>query len=137
MLMGLNSPHPPAPAASLYPHAHTHIPARFVHKNIHTFPIFLSIFFWAGVYRDPEEAAAVMETAGAETLSVFPSEIPPGAVRLSAAEEVCGISGGEGWMQWPEQEHSKWEQCVSEGGVGSAGFRATFREGGGLEKLQQ
>jgi len=42
-----------------------------------------------------------METAGAETLSVFPSEIPPGAVGLSAAEEVRGVSGGVGWMLCP------------------------------------
>lgn len=74
-----------------------HIPARFGQKNIHTFPIFLSLFFfWAGVYRDPEEAAAVMETAGAETLSVFPSEIPPGAVRIPAAEEVMWNLGRGG-----------------------------------------
>lgn len=76
----------------------------------------------AGVYRYPEEAAAVMETAGAETLSVFPSEIPPGAVRLSAAEEVHGISGGEGWMQQLEgdrQEHLEWVRCLPTGRDGS------------------
>lgn len=101
----------PAPAAFLYPHSDVHIPAGFVQKNYSYISYFSLSFFWggAGVYRDPEEAAAVMETAGAETLSVLPSEIPPGAVRLSAAEEVRGISGGEGWMQRPEQEHSKWE----------------------------
>lgn len=67
--------------------------------------LFFSPFFSGGgpgVYRDPEEAAAVMETAGAETLSVFPSEIPPGAVRLSAAEEVRWFLGRDGWKQQPE-----------------------------------
>lgn len=92
---------PPASAAFLHTHTHMHILARFVQKNIYMFPIFLSfVFFWGGgpgVYRDPEEAAAVMETAGAETLSVFPSEIPPGAVRLSAAEEVRWFLGRDGW----------------------------------------
>lgn len=64
------------------------------------FLFFSLLFFFGGgpgVYRDPEEAAAVMETAGAETLSVFPSEIPPGAVRLSAAEEVRWFLGRDGW----------------------------------------
>lgn len=102
-----------------------HIPARFV-QNINTFPIFLCLFFWggAGVYRDPEEAAAVMETAGAETLSVFPSEIPPGAVRLPAAEEVCGISGGEGCVllgsePWLGREEG-WKSFSSE--IAGAGW---------------
>lgn len=81
--------------------------------------LFFSVFsLWAGVYRDPEEAAAVMETAGAETLSVFPSEIPPGAVRLSAAEEVrSGLGRGERdregcGSQRGRKERLKWNRCL-------------------------
>lgn len=53
-------------AACFFTHTYIDIPPRSAQENIHVFPRFLS--FWPGVYRDPEETAVVMETAGAKTL---------------------------------------------------------------------
>lgn len=46
----------------------------------------LSVF--AGIYRDTEKKTVVMETAGAEALSVFPSENPSRHIRISTAKKV-------------------------------------------------
>lgn len=47
------------------------------------------LFVFAGVYRDTEKKTVVMETAGAEALSVFPSENPSRHIRISTAKKVC------------------------------------------------
>lgn len=47
------------------------------------------LFVFAGIYRDTEKKIVVMETAGAEALSVFPSENPSRHIRISTAKKVC------------------------------------------------
>lgn len=47
------------------------------------------LFVFAGIYRDTEKKTVVMETAGAEALSVFPSENPSRHIRISTAKKVC------------------------------------------------
>lgn len=47
------------------------------------------LFVFAGIYRDTEKKIVVMETAGAEALSVFPSENPSRPIRISTAKKVC------------------------------------------------
>lgn len=60
------------------------------------------LFVFAGIYRDTEKKIVVMETAGAEALSVFPSENPSRHIRISTAKKVCWdfILCNARWFPW-------------------------------------
>lgn len=60
------------------------------------------LFVSAGIHRDAEKKIVVMETAGAEALSVFPSENPPRHIRISTAKKVCWdfILCDTRWFPW-------------------------------------
>lgn len=96
--MGLKSPHHLLQLLSL------HIPAAFVHKNIHSFPIFLSLyffFFFGQAFTEIQKKRLLSWKQQVQKL--FRSFPRKSLLELSGYRQQRRYAGfWEGWMQWPQ-----------------------------------
>lgn len=96
--MGLKSPHHLLQLLSL------HIPAAFVHKNIHSFPIFLSLyffFFFGQAFTEIQKKRLLSWKQQVQKL--FRSFPRKSLLELSGYRQQRRYAEfWEGWMQWPQ-----------------------------------
>lgn len=95
------------------------------------------LFVFAGIHRDTEKKIVVMETAGAEALSVFPSENPSRHIRISTAKKVrcdflvmCNGSLGYLMASWTPEVLASWGMMEAEDMVSGIGHDLTPQAGG-------